>query len=63
VTEPKAMLEAALKAELDTIDRYIKRRKQAEEVGEYGLASEFDTLIADETTHRDELRQMLARWP
>jgi bacterioferritin len=63
VTEPKAMLEAALKAELETIDRYIKRRKQAEEVGEYGLASEFDTLIADETNHRDELRQMLARWP
>ncbi len=63
VTEPKAMLEAALKAELETIDRYIKRRKQAEEVGEYGLATEFDTLIADETNHRDELRQMLARWP
>ena len=22
-----------------------------------------DTLISDETNHRDELRQMLARWP
>jgi bacterioferritin len=63
VSEAKAMLEAALQAELATIDRYVLRRKQAEAVGEPGLAAEFDTLIADETNHRDELRQMLARWP
>jgi len=63
VHEAKAMLEAALKAELETLDRYVTRRRQAEAAGEYGLASEFDTIIADETTHRDELRQMLARWP
>ncbi len=63
VTEPKAMLEAALKAEVETIDRYLVRRKQAEAAGEFGLAVQFDTLIADETNHRDELRQMLARWP
>jgi hypothetical protein len=41
----------------------IKRRKQAEAAGEHGLAAEFDTLIVDESKHRDELRQMLARWP
>jgi bacterioferritin len=63
VSEAKAMLEAALKAELETIDRYVKRRAQAEAAGEYGLAVDFDTLIADESNHRDELRQMLARWP
>jgi bacterioferritin len=63
VAEAKAMLEAALKAELETIDRYVKRRGQAEAAGEYGLAVDFDTLIADESNHRDELRQMLARWP
>jgi bacterioferritin len=57
------MLEAALKAEVETIDRYVKRRAQAEAAGEHGLASEFDTIIADESNHRDELRQMLARWP
>lgn len=62
-TEPRAMLEAALDAELETIDRYIQRRRQAEEAGEHGLAADFDTIIADETNHRDELRQMLARWP
>jgi bacterioferritin len=53
----------ARKAEVETIDRYVKRRAQAEAAGEHGLASEFDTIIADESTHRDELRQMLARWP
>lgn len=63
VTEPKEMLEAALKAELETIQRYLERRKQAEEAGEHGLAAQFDDIIADETNHRDELRQTLARWP
>ena len=63
VKDPKQMLEAALQGELETIERYLIRRKQAEAAGEFGLATEFDDLIADETHHRDELRQMLARWP
>ena len=63
VTDARQMLEAALKAEIETIDRYVTRRREAEEAGEHGLAAEFDTIIADETNHRDELRQMLARWP
>jgi bacterioferritin len=63
VQEPKAMLEAALKAEVETLARYVKRREQAEECGEHGLAAEFDQIIADESNHRDELKQMLARWP
>jgi bacterioferritin len=63
VGDAKGMLEAALKGELETLDRYIKRRQEAEAAGEYGLATELDTVIADETKHRDELRQMLARWP
>ena len=63
VSDAKAMLEAALKAEIDTVKRYVKRRREAEAAGEHGLAADFDTLIADESNHRDELRQMLARWP
>lgn len=63
VSDAKGMLEAALKGEIETLDRYIKRRKQAEAAGEHGLAAELDTVIADETRHRDELRQMRARWP
>ena len=63
VMEAKEMLESALEAEIATLARYVKRRRQAEEADEHGLASEFDNIIADETSHRDELRQMLARWP
>jgi len=63
VSDAKAMLEAALKAELETIDRYVKRRTQAEAAAEYGLAAELDTIIADESNHRNELQLMLARWP
>jgi bacterioferritin len=61
--EPKAMLETALQAELEAIERYLQRRKHAEEAGEFGLAVQFDAIISDETNHRDELRQILARWP
>jgi bacterioferritin len=63
VSDAKAMLEAAYKAEVDTLARYVKRREQAEQYGEHGLAAEFDQIIADESNHRDELKQMLARWP
>lgn len=63
VTDAKAMLESALNAEVETLDRYVTRRSQAEAAREFGLAADLDTLIADETKHRDELRQMLARWP
>jgi bacterioferritin len=63
VSDGKAMVEAALAAELETIERYVVRREQAVAAGEHGLAAEFDQLLADESRHRDELRQMLARWP
>lgn len=63
VSDAKSMLETALAAEEDTIDRYVERRAQAGKAGEHGLVAEFDNIIADESRHRDELRQMLARWP
>lgn len=63
VHEAKEMIQVALDAEIETIARYVKRRKQAEDAGEHGLAAQFDDLIMDETHHRDELKQMLARWP
>jgi bacterioferritin len=60
--DPKEMLQNALADEEETVNRYVERRSQAEELGEYGLAVDFDDLIADETKHRDELRLMLRRW-
>ena len=58
----RQMLENALADEVATIDRYVERRKMAEEVGEYGLVIDLDNVIADETKHRDELRLLLKRW-
>ena len=63
VKEAKQMLETALAAEEETIERYVRRREEATAAGEHGLAVNFDDLIADETHHRDEIRQILARWP
>jgi bacterioferritin len=59
VTDAKEMLQTALQAEIETLERYVERRSQAEAV----LAARFDDIISDETNHRDELQQMLARWP
>jgi bacterioferritin len=63
VKDAKEMLQTALEAEIETIGRYVKRRDQAEAAGEHGLAARFDDIIADETNHRDEIQQILARWP
>ena len=60
--DAKEMLQNALKDEEETVTRYVERREQAEAVGEFGLAVQFDDLIADESKHRDELRMMLKRW-
>ena len=60
--DPRQMLQNALEDEEETVKRYVERRDQAEAAGEYGLAVQFDDLIADETSHRDELRLMLRRW-
>ncbi|HJX26821.1 MAG TPA: ferritin-like domain-containing protein [Thermoanaerobaculia bacterium] len=58
----RQMLRNALEDEIETIGRYVRRRKQAEALGHYGLAVEFDDLIRDESTHRDEINMILKRW-
>jgi len=58
-TDPEEMLKLALQAEEATIERYLKRREQAEAAGEAGLVVDLDDVIADESKHRDELRLML----
>lgn len=60
--QARQMLENALQDEADTIVRYVERRKQAEQVGEHGLAVDLDDLIRDESNHRDEIRMILQRW-
>lgn len=60
--DAKEMLRNALEDEIETIGRYVLRRKQAEALGHYGLAVELDDLIRDESTHRDEIQMVLKRW-
>jgi bacterioferritin len=57
--EPKAMLEQVLQAEKDAIERYVERRRQAEAANEYGLATELDDIIRDETEHKEETEKLL----
>ena len=58
----KEMLRNALEDEIETIGRYVLRRKQAEALGHYGLAVDLDDLIRDESSHRDEIQLILRRW-
>jgi bacterioferritin len=60
--DAKEMLRNALEDEIETIDRYVQRRKQAEDLGHHGLAIDLDDLIQDESGHRDEIRMILRRW-
>lgn len=61
-TSPREMLHNALEDERETIERYVRRRRQAEALGHYGLAIDLDDLIQDESGHRDEIEQILKRW-
>jgi bacterioferritin len=58
----RQMLENTLQDEIDTLARYVQRRKLAEELGHYGLAVDLDDIIRDESNHRDEIRMILTRW-
>jgi bacterioferritin len=56
---PREMLEA----ENGAIDRYVRRISDAEEFGEIGLRVQLETMVQDETGHRDEVRKILEGWP
>jgi bacterioferritin len=56
------MLENALQAEVDTIERYTRRLKLAEELGEISIKVQLENLIVDESGHRDSIRRMLLDW-
>ncbi|PKR79349.1 bacterioferritin [Halalkalibacillus sediminis] len=58
-TEVKDMLETAMQAEIDTIERYEKRKVQAEELGYTELVVKLDDLISDETHHKEEIQRLL----
>jgi bacterioferritin len=58
----REMLEIALQAEVDTIERYTRRLSLAEELGEISVKVQLENLIVDESQHRDDIRRMLMDW-
>jgi bacterioferritin len=58
----RGMVEAALQSEIDTIQRYTQRIKQAEAAGELGLKIDLEDLVSDETRHREDLERILEGW-
>lgn len=58
----REMLELALQAEKDTIERYTRRLDQAEAAGEVGLRIDLENIVAEETTHKEDLERILHRW-
>lgn len=61
-TDNREMLQLSLQAEKDTIERYTQRIEQADAFGDLGLRIELETLVADETRHKEELERMLSGW-
>ena len=61
-TDNREMLQISLQAEKDTIERYTQRVKQAEAAGELGLKVELESLVAEETKHKEDLERILFGW-
>lgn len=55
----KGLLNAVLEAESETIVRYEKRKKQAEELELTELVVSLEDMIADETRHKEEMERLL----
>jgi bacterioferritin len=58
----REMFEIALKAETETIQRYEKRVRQAEDLGLTALKVRLEDLIVDETGHKEEIERRLHNW-
>lgn len=58
----REMLQLALQAETETIERYTRRITQAESVGELALKVELENLVAEETRHKEDIERILMGW-
>lgn len=60
--QPQAMLSYAHAAEVEAIQGYCERISQAEEFGDIGLRVVLESMVADETRHKEEIERVLANW-
>ncbi len=63
VNTNKEMLEAILEAEKNAVKGYIQRAKEADELGEKGLAVQLEDMVRDESGHAEETERILRDWP
>ncbi len=59
----REMLEAVLAAERQATKDYTKRAKEAEAVGDKGLAVQLEDMVRDESGHAEETERILRDWP
>ena len=59
----REMLEAVLAAERRATADYTERAKQAEALGEKGLAVQLEDMVRDESGHSEETERILEDWP
>lgn len=59
VKDARAMLEAALKAESDTLENYQIRRGQAQDLKMIELVVKLEDMISDEQNHLEKLSRIL----
>jgi bacterioferritin len=62
-TDAKKMLENVMVAERTARNNYSQRAKQADELGEVGLANRLEDMADDESGHLDETEKILRGWP
>ena len=62
VDDNHAMLEEVLKAERKAVKNYSRRAKEAAEFGDMGLSVQLEDMVADETTHAEEVERILRDW-
>jgi len=58
----RELIQLALQAEKETIERYTQRIKQADAAGEVGLRVDLEQIVAEETKHKEDLERILFRW-
>jgi bacterioferritin len=59
----RAMLEAVLAAERRAAADYTQRAREADEMGDKGLAVQLEDMVRDESGHSEETERMLRDWP
>lgn len=59
----REMLEAVLAAELEAVEGYTQRAKEAEEYGDKGLMVQLEDMVRDESGHSEETERILRDWP